>query len=570
MRKNLGILLLLVIVGISLGAWGSLLNAIQLQTLSPRQGLVAAPMMTPQDLYWVRGEWAYYPSQLADDLADGPAGYVPVQHSWPKLPGTQHEFGFATYRIVLTGLEVNRLYGFFIQDEFSAYRLSVNGAEIASNGLVGKSRETYRPAVHTETGFFKPNVLGQAEVVMEIANFDRSNGGFYNAPLLGFAEVINRYYLNLVSLEVFIIAFLLALGLFFAILSIADHDRHILLMAVFAFMGVLRIISTGSHVICLIFPQIPLQAIIWLEYLSGYLLIPLALMLFNSFGLWHRSRWLHRILLASIPAIILFVVLVSNYVLTKSYDYLRILIALIAIYCIWLLFQGIRKREPGITYVVLAFLALIIGGLNEISPFKIRFGLSFATMAFMLLLSVYVVLRFVSVKRRNQSLEFEVLTDALTGLGSRTALFKALDNWQKRRDKAYLQILFMDLNRFKQINDTYGHIFGDTILRQSARRLLDCVRTSDQVFRFGGDEFVILAELSAESDEQKLADRIKEAFQSPFMIDGQSFAVGISIGREQFRQGIDTADEVIVRSDKRMYEDKWLSKLALANESQLE
>lgn len=553
MRKNLGILLLLVIVGISLGAWGGLLNSIQLQSLKPRQGLLAAPMMTAQNLYRLRGEWAYYPSQLADGLADRPDGYVQVQHSWPKLPGTQNEFGFATYRVILNGLETNRLYGFFIQDEFSAYRLSVNGVQIASNGQVGKSRETYRPAVHTETGYFKPDARGQAEVIMEIANFDRSNGGFYNAPLLGFAEVVSRYYLNFVSLEVFIIAFMLALGLFFAILSIADHDRHIFLMAVFAIVCVLRIVSTGSHVISLIFPLLPLQAIIWLEYLSGYLLIPLALMLFNSFGLWHRSRWLHRILIVSIPAIILFVVLVSNYVLTRSYDYLRIAIALIAFYCVWLLFQGIRKREPGITYVVLGFLALIIGGLNEISPVKIYFGLSFATMAFMLLLSVFVVLRFASVKQRNQSLEFEVLTDALTGLGSRTALFKALDNWQLRRDKAHLQILFMDLNRFKQINDTHGHVIGDSILRQSARRLLDCVRTSDQIFRFGGDEFVILAELSAESDEQKLADRIKEAFQVPILIDGQSFSVGISIGCEQFRQGIDTADEVIVRSDKRMY-----------------
>jgi diguanylate cyclase (GGDEF)-like protein/PAS domain S-box-containing protein len=123
--------------------------------------------------------------------------------------------------------------------------------------------------------------------------------------------------------------------------------------------------------------------------------------------------------------------------------------------------------------------------------------------------------------------------DVLTNLPNR-ALFS--DRLQQalaiaKREKGHLGVLFLDLDKFKPINDTYGHGVGDLLLQEVANRMQKCVRESDTVARIGGDEFVVLLpSIETENDALVVAEKIREALNQPFEIAGKSLSISSSTG----------------------------------------
>jgi diguanylate cyclase (GGDEF)-like protein len=118
-------------------------------------------------------------------------------------------------------------------------------------------------------------------------------------------------------------------------------------------------------------------------------------------------------------------------------------------------------------------------------------------------------------------------------------------------------ILFIDLDQFKQVNDTLGHPRGDELLCAVADRLREMMRKTDVVARFGGDEFVVLqSPLRSSSDASGLAQRIVEALSKPYEIDGHEVVIGASIGIAMApRDGID-ADHLLKNADMALYHSK--------------
>ena len=149
-----------------------------------------------------------------------------------------------------------------------------------------------------------------------------------------------------------------------------------------------------------------------------------------------------------------------------------------------------------------------------------------------------------------------VYYDALTELSNRKKLLEdiniLLDN---KREK--FAILFMDLDKFKSANDTYGHEAGDYILKTVAVRLKSIIRSTDEVYRIGGDEFIIiLRNLKTSADAEKIAVDASESLSTAFTYKGNQLFVGACIGISLFPEhGVD-ADTLIKRADSAMYEVK--------------
>ena len=125
------------------------------------------------------------------------------------------------------------------------------------------------------------------------------------------------------------------------------------------------------------------------------------------------------------------------------------------------------------------------------------------------------------------------LHDPLTGLPNRVLLAERLEQAlaQVQRHKTMLAVMCLDLDRFKQVNDTFGHPVGDALLRAVAGRLRGCVRSCDTVARFGGDEFAIIQAPLGRTDEAgTLAQRIVETLSEPYELTGQRIVVGVSVG----------------------------------------
>ncbi len=152
--------------------------------------------------------------------------------------------------------------------------------------------------------------------------------------------------------------------------------------------------------------------------------------------------------------------------------------------------------------------------------------------------------------------------DALTGLPNRNALAARLEHAILRVNRSgdRIALLFIDLDRFKKVNDTLGHTAGDEVLRQAAARIRACVRDVDTVARVGGDEFVVLLETDVRLDTPGIiSERIRHAFGSPFAWKGSEVNCGASLGISLYPDHARDPTSLIASADEAMYRVKTAS-----------
>ncbi len=163
-------------------------------------------------------------------------------------------------------------------------------------------------------------------------------------------------------------------------------------------------------------------------------------------------------------------------------------------------------------------------------------------------------------KLAEQLLLHDALHDALTGLPNRASFTDRLTmvlGLVKRRPRFRFAVLFLDLDRFKLVNDSLGHVTGDRLLVAVARRLETSLREADTVARLGGDEFaVLLDDIQDVGDATRAAERVKDAFEKPFDVDGNEVFASFSIGIALSESGYAGPDDVIRDADTAMYRAK--------------
>lgn len=162
-------------------------------------------------------------------------------------------------------------------------------------------------------------------------------------------------------------------------------------------------------------------------------------------------------------------------------------------------------------------------------------------------------------KEAQEVISFQAYHDLLTHLPNR-ALLKdrlSLAITQARRSKRRLAVMFLDLDRFKIVNDTLGHSMGDRLLKAVANRLQSCLRRGDTLSRFGGDEFtLLLPEVRTRDDVVVIATKILDRLGGPFVIDGLELFVGASIGVAMYPEAGETEEALIQNADIAMYHVK--------------
>lgn len=155
-----------------------------------------------------------------------------------------------------------------------------------------------------------------------------------------------------------------------------------------------------------------------------------------------------------------------------------------------------------------------------------------------------------------EKIEQLAFSDALTGLPNRLMLGQHVDAVIARDADSNFAILFLDLDRFKIINDSLGHQFGDRVLQLVAQRLQSCLRPHDVLCRLGGDEFVLYLHACQRQHSARVARRIQDAMREPLVLDGVGFSVQCSIGVAQYPEHGRTLNELIKQADTAMYRVK--------------
>lgn len=160
--------------------------------------------------------------------------------------------------------------------------------------------------------------------------------------------------------------------------------------------------------------------------------------------------------------------------------------------------------------------------------------------------------------RRESQARYEAEHDALSGLPNRVHMVQKIEKFLQAADRGDRRAVaaYVDIDRFKDINDTLGHHAGDQLIKAVAARLKKRLRSQDFLSRFGGDEFVILTAPAGSGTDIALAERVAEAFASPFVFHGQNILVTASIGIAVAPDNGLTADELMRHADIALYQAK--------------
>ncbi len=162
-------------------------------------------------------------------------------------------------------------------------------------------------------------------------------------------------------------------------------------------------------------------------------------------------------------------------------------------------------------------------------------------------------------REAQESLVFHAHHDWLTHLPNRVLLDDRLDLAvaQAQRDSRRLAVIFLDLDRFKLVNDRYGHTVGDRLLQAVAKRLRNCLGQGDTISRFGGDEFaLLLPDIVAKRDAVAVVRRVVRRIRNPFIVDGNELNASASIGVALYPEAGDTAEALVQSADIAMYHVK--------------
>jgi diguanylate cyclase len=203
-----------------------------------------------------------------------------------------------------------------------------------------------------------------------------------------------------------------------------------------------------------------------------------------------------------------------------------------------------------------ALAVLLLGSMRPVAPVAV--GLAAATLV---VVGVRLALSVRSLRTLTEERHRQALTDQLTGLGNRRRLAHVLETFFADHENSAtaarrLAFLFVDLNHFKEINDSFGHPAGDQLLTQIGPRIQTCLGDSDLLVRIGGDELAVILVDSGAERAARVAERVSATLHDPFVLDMVSVRIGASIGIALAPDHTTDADELMRCADRAMYRSK--------------
>jgi diguanylate cyclase (GGDEF)-like protein len=505
----------------------------------------------------LNGEWRYYPSALKDDI-EGVGEQVVVPHCWESsIEYGDKPYGYATYELQLTGLDPDQSYAFQIDNLGMAYNLFVNDRLIMQNGIVAQDETQFVPEWKTIVGIFYPDDNGSALITVEIANFNFFQAGFWNSIRMGDTESITSEHHERLLVESIMFGFFATLGLFFILLNaLSKQEKKSLHLGIFSMLIALRILFTGHKIILGFNPSIPWEMMIRADYSFAMLLLPVFSFLMYRLDYIKPLDWTKYVSYTLGFFIILFAFILPIHYYLIFFDIWTYIMVVIAIYFFYMFFKSILRKVDGILFMLFIVIMMAVIAVIDLFFGLDDFYLYYSSFIFISYIAVMVADDFLTIKKKQQSLETRIVIDPLTNVYNRLYLNQLLDHgYKKTDDRLRTYVLFVDLNGFKETNDRYGHLVGDEILVTVAWRLQYYVSKHGVVIRYGGDEFILIIDLEDEQNIDNVMNELHKLIENKITILSQHYLTTAAIGYSIYNHEI-SLDDAIRLSDTHMYKNK--------------
>lgn len=577
-----------------------------------QQQLTTLPLAGQWEFYWqnLYTEQSYKTGQFE-------ANYINVPSNWDKqLVGSRvlTGQGYGTYRLVVhTDQPPGSLKALRIPIILNAYKMWVDGKLIASNGIVGTSKEAMVPQNLPQIVLFNTSSQ-EIEIIIQVSNFMSHQGGIIQNITMGEANTIYTINNRVEIIQYFMLGIVLIIGLYYLLIYLLrKQEKANLYFSLMCLFFSIRTLFVGSMLFIQWFPDFNWELAIKIEYLAW----TLGILAFMAF-LYHlypdkvNKRVVKLVSQIGLGFALLIIILPTIYSSSISII-LQMLVLAAAIYTLVLLLQPVLFKNKDTKLLIVGVLLMAAAVITNMffvenglqSEIWLTAGLLMLVFSNSMVLSVRYTEAFEksktlmlerdimveTMKKMNQDLETKVKLrtaelknsveklnqevqertaaqeqlkifasiDIMTGLYNRVTGLAMLEKQLHLAERTgYLvTVCFIDIDNLKEVNDQHGHMIGDQLIIATSNIIKNMVRESDFVFRMGGDEFVAVFPQCSKSEAQLIWQRIIEKIEQNDDMSPLNIKISISYGLAEFKPGSGiNVSELVDRADAAMYKHK--------------
>lgn len=530
------------------------------------------------------GQWELYwgellePSDFKDGHPNGSKDFFTIPNLLETTVNNKSlpKFGYGTMRLLIKmPLNEEKVYGIKTKSILCASKVWINGQLVASAGTVSTEAGNDNGSFEHQMAFFN-NDGSEAEIVVQMSNFNNVTGNIASI-CLGTDSQIKREYIIGVASDTFIIGALFIMASYhFALYYKRPKYKAPLYFGVFCLLVSLRNTLVGERIIFDVFPSISFSLFNKIVYLTVYMGFPFIVMFFKELF----PKQFSAKIIYSMNIISTLISMVTVVLDIKVYDtfliYYEICIIVISIYILCVIIKGVINNNQGALIILLGFIVFLTTSVHDmllqIGIFNTRSLVPFGFFIFIFSQSYILAARFSDAFTENERLVEEnkaIYIDELTGILNRRGFYKQGGDLFKAAliTGGRFTLFYADLNKFKNINDSFGHQEGDEAIKRTAYLINNSFGNDDIVARMSGDEFVAIAVNKASEEEaEKIIENIKSNFYKYNLNSKKPYALSICVGYSIYKAGIAvTFDELIQTADAMLYDKKIISKNIYSN-----
>ena len=554
-RRNKKYFLLLTVIILILSIFIPV-NNISSSNISAEDGVISFPdyNLLKDDNAMLDGQWDLYYNELLspDDLKNR------KPDTFYNIPGRlssqidNARTGYMTLHLKINVPE-DDVYGIYFSEIFTSAKIWINGINYGGYGTVAESLDEEKASYKPQYLYF-PSENKEIDIVINTSVY-REIKPYLRSPIFGLKDNIMKINLMKVSMDgltigVMLIMIIINAGFFFAS---TRKKRHIYFSAI-CFILILRCLVFNSRLLVQFFPGTPYELISKIAAITFYLWVALYIFFLND--VFDNKIKIVKPAAAFGTFFTLLCIFTSNMVYDNIQIISHIIIAGFIIYLLWFMLKEIKNKNKKAQLNFLSFIILCIAAINDIlvnnAVVPNQYSALYGGILFVIMELLYIFTDYQKSMKKLENLNRDGLTTLYNNKYIKTLLSQLIQryiNWKER-----FSLLMIDIDNFKSINDTYGHMFGDRVILDVATILLAISDDKGYAGRFGGDEFILILPGADEKEAFDTGMEIMKKLEHLNELNHAENPISVSIG--VYENTCTSVQDCMNNADYAMYKSK--------------